>query len=175
MCQALLREKLGCYKSAGEWRDLRALNRPAILTLSSGRAGVQHVLLRVLNADDALLETGQGPMTVALSQIDLLWTGEFLLLWRFETAQPFIGPETRGEAIAWLRRRLAEAENRTLTPPLVESFDDELRQALLRFQTAHNLDPDGLAGPRTLIALSNLRPAPGTPTLVALSSVPEAH
>ncbi len=167
VCRALSRERLGCYKSAGEWRDLRALNRPAILTLSSGRAGVQHVLLRELNTDDALLETAQGPLTVALSQIDLLWTGEFLLLWRRETAEPFIGPETKGDAIAWLRRRLAEVENRALATPLSETFDDELRQALLRFQTAQKLDADGLAGPRTLIALGNLKPAPGTPTLIA--------
>ncbi|MGH8443305.1 MAG: ExeA family protein, partial [Nevskiaceae bacterium] len=81
VCQALAREQIGCYKSLGGWDDLRRLNRPSILTLSSGRGGVQHVLLRELGADQAVLDTAGGPLRLSLAQIDLLWTGEFLLLW----------------------------------------------------------------------------------------------
>jgi general secretion pathway protein A len=165
ICQALAREQLGCYKSLGDWHNLRQLDRPAILTLSSGRGGVQHVLLRELGASDALLETAAGPLRLPLEQIDLLWTGEFLLLWRRETAEQFIGPDSRGASIVWLRQRLAEAEGRALAPPVSSTFDAGLRDALVRFQSAQGLDRDGLAGPRTLIALSNLKPLPGTPTL----------
>jgi general secretion pathway protein A len=170
VCQALAREQIGCYKSLGDWHNLRQLDRPAILTLSSGRGGVQHVLLRELGAADALLETAAGPMRLPLSQIDLLWTGEFLLLWRRETAESFIGPDAKGPAIVWLRQRLAEVEGRTLAAPVAATFDAELRDALVRFQARQGLDRDGLAGPRTLIALSNLRPLPGTPTLAAADS-----
>lgn len=167
VCQALAREQIGCYKSLGDWQNLRQLDRPAILTLSSGRGGVQHVLLRELGAADARVETAAGPLRVPLEQLDLLWTGEFLLLWRRETADPFIGPEASAASIVWLRQQLAEAEGRTLTPPVSPKFDAELREALVRFQSAHGLDRDGLAGPRTLIALSNLKPLTGTPTLAA--------
>jgi general secretion pathway protein A len=165
ICQALARERIGCYKSLGEWQHLRRLDRPAILTLSSGRGGVQHVLLRELGAADALLETAAGPLRVPLNQIDLLWTGEFLLLWRRETIESFIGPDASAASIVWLRQQLAEAEGRTLAPPVSPKFDAELREALVRFQSAQGLDRDGLAGPRTLIALSNLKPLTGTPTL----------
>jgi general secretion pathway protein A len=175
VCQALAREQLGCYKSLGDWRDLRQLDRPAILTLSSGRGGVQHVLLRELGASDALLETAAGPMPVPLAQVDLLWTGEFLLLWRRDTKESFIGPETRGPSIVWLRQRLAEIEGRTLTPPVSGAFDEDLKQALLRFQATQGLDRDGLAGPRTLIALSNVKPLPGTPTLASSGSADVPH
>jgi len=167
ICQALAREQIGCYKSLGDWQNLRQLDRPAILTLSSGRGGVQHVLLRELGGADALLETAAGPLRVPLNQIDLLWTGEFLMLWRRETADSFIGPDATPASIVWLRQQLAELEGRTLTPPVSPRFDAELREALLRFQSAHGLDRDGLAGPRTLIALSNLKPLTGTPTLAA--------
>jgi general secretion pathway protein A len=170
VCQALAREQIGCYKSLGDWHNLRQLDRPAILTLSSGRGGVQHVLLRELGAADALLETAAGPLRLPLDQIDLLWTGEFLLLWRRETAESFIGPDSRGAAIVWLRQRLAEAEGRALAPPVPATFDAGLRDALVRFQAAQGLDRDGLAGPRTLIALSNLKPLPGTPTLARTDS-----
>jgi len=167
ICQALAREQIGCYKSLGDWHNLRQLDRPAILTLSSGRGGVQHVLLRELGLADALLETAVGPLRLPLEQIDLLWTGEFLLLWRRESAESYIGPASRPASIVWLRQRLAEAEGRTLAPPVSGAFDAEMREALVRFQATHGLDRDGLAGPRTLIALSNLRPLTGTPTLMA--------
>lgn len=170
VCQALAREQIGCYKSLGDWQDLRQLDRPAILTLSSGRGGMQHVLLRELGATDALLETAAGMLRVPLNQIDLLWTGEFLLLWRRETSESFIGPDASAASIVWLRQQLAAAEGRALTPPVSPKFDAELREALVRFQDGHGLDRDGLAGPRTLIALSNLKPLTGTPTLAAADS-----
>jgi general secretion pathway protein A len=175
VCQALAREQIGCYKSLGDWHNLRQLDRPAILTLSSGRGGVQHVLLRELGASDALLETANGTLRLPLDQIDLLWTGEFLLLWRRETTESFIGPDSRGAAIVWLRQRLAEAEGRALAPPVPATFDAGLRDALVRFQAAQGLDRDGLAGPRTLIALSNLKPLPGTPTLSRADPANVAH
>ena len=164
-CQALSREKLGCYKTLGDWADLRLLNRPAILTLSSGRGGMQHVLLRELAADTAVIDTAGGPLRMGLDQVGLLWTGEFLMLWRHETDDSVIGPQSKGASIVWLRQRLAALEGRKLPQPVSGVFDDELREALLRFQAAHGLDRDGLAGARTLIALSNLKPQPGTPTL----------
>lgn len=175
ICKALARERLGCFKSLGDWADLRALDRPAILTLTSGRGGVQHVLLRELGASDALLDTAAGPMRLDLDQIGLLWTGEFLLLWRLETVEAYIGPQSKGPSIVWLRQRLAEAEGRKLKPPVSSVFDESLRQALVRFQNAHGLEQDGLAGARTLITLSNLKPLPGTPTLQPAGAADVAH
>jgi len=166
ICQALTREKLQCFKALGEWRDLRQLNRPAILTLSSGRGGVQHVLLRKLGAAEAELDTSSGPQTVRLDQVDLLWTGEFLLLWRQETEDAMIGPQAHAASIAWLRQRLSEVEGHALATSTPNKFDDTLRESLTRFQAAQGLDNDGLAGPRTLIVLGNLKPVPGTPSLI---------
>jgi general secretion pathway protein A len=164
-CQALAREQIACYKSLGDWNNLRQLDRPAILTLSSGRGGVQHVLLRELGEADALLDTAIGPLRLSLEQIDLLWTGEFLLLWRRQVPESSIGPASKRGSIVWLRQQLAEAEGRTLAPPVSGAFDTEMVEALARFQAAHGLGRVGHAGPRTLIALSNLKPLPGTPTL----------
>ena len=167
VCQALVREQIGCYKGLGDWQQLRQLDRPAILTLSSGRGGVQHVVLRELGASSANIDTATGPLQLPLEQIDLLWTGEFLLLFRREIPDPYVGADSKGSSIAWLRLRLAETEQRTLPAPVSERFDDELRQALARFQASRGIEAVGQAGPRTLIALSNLKPLTGTPTLTA--------
>jgi len=66
----------------------------------------------------------------------------------------------RGERVAALRARLAEAEladaagaagSETTSPDL---FDPPLEQAVRRFQERHGLEPDGVAGPATLAELN---------------------
>ena len=167
VCQALAREKLACYKGSGDWNDLRRYDRPAILTLSSGRGGVQHVLLRQLGAGDAVIETASATMRLPLEQVDLLWTGEFLVLWHRDVDEMAVGPDSKPASLAWLRTALGRAQGRAL--PVGSKYDDDLKQALMHYQSAQGLTPDGIAGARTLIALSTLTPpAAGTPTLKTL-------
>ena len=164
VCQALARDRLACYKGQGDWNDLRRYDRPAILTLSSGRGGTQHVLLRELGAKEALIETSATPMRLPLDQLDLLWTGEFLVLFHRDVDEAAVGPESRPASLAWLRSALGKAQGRALPPG--SKYDADLKEALMRYQSAQGLTPDGIAGARTLIALSTLTPpAEGTPRL----------
>lgn len=165
VCRQLSREGLECYRSTGRWADLRQMDRPAILTLSLDSGETQYVLLRHLDGDMALLESNGLPLRMPLDQLDPLWRGEFLLLWLRETDETTIGPQTRGYPVMWLRQRLAAAAKRPPEVPISERWDPGLREAVRRFQTAHGLDADGLAGIRTLIALSSVTLAPGTPVL----------
>jgi general secretion pathway protein A len=167
VCQALARERLACYKGSGDWNDLRRYDRPAILTLSSGRGGVQHVLLRELGASEALIETASTTMRLPLEQVDLLWTGEFLVLFHRDVDEVAVGPDSKAASLAWLRVALGRAQGRAL--PAGVKYDEDLKQALMHYQSAQGLTPDGIAGARTLIDLSTLTPpAAGTPTLKAL-------
>jgi general secretion pathway protein A len=68
--------------------------------------------------------------------------------------------------VIWLRRQLAEADNRPVSEPVSELFDAELAQRVREFQRRHGLQADGLAGPDTLLILTSLAPAPDTPRLV---------
>ncbi len=164
VCRKLSAHALECYKSTGEWADLRTLNRPAVLSLTTGRGEVQHVLLRGLAATQATIETAHGPLAVPLEQLDALWTGEFLLLWKHETPDLHLAPGARGPSVLWVRRRLAELTGTPLAKPLSDRFDAALSQDLKRFQTTRGLDSDGLVGVRTLVALGD--GLSGTPTLV---------
>ncbi|HEX4872823.1 MAG TPA: AAA family ATPase [Nevskiaceae bacterium] len=163
VCKALAQSGLECYKANGEWKDLRQMNRPAILSLSNGRGDLQHVLLRGLSSRFATVDTASGSLVVAIEELDVLWTGEFLLLWRRGTPETFIGPAASGSSVQWLRRRLAEVEGRSPEEPLSASFDARLRDQLRSFQAAQGLDADGLAGIRTLISLGTAEGP--TPTL----------
>ena len=118
-----------------------------------------------LRGGAATLEIAGETRTVPLEQVKSLWAGQYLLLWRPQTDQPVIGPGNSGTSVLWLRQRLAMARGQTLTEPASETFDAELAKQLRAFQEARGLRPDGIAGGQTLVLLSNLAPAPDTPSL----------
>ena len=74
-----------------------------------------------------------------------------------------IGPGASGAAVRWLRTRLALAAGQPVPDPLSEVFDAALAEQVRAFQRDHGLQPDGLAGPRTLEVLNNLAPAANAP------------
>jgi general secretion pathway protein A len=164
VCLALSGQGLECYRGNGQWSDLAQMNRPAILSLNID-GETQYTLLRSLGSDSAVLDSASGPLRLPLAQLQALWSGEFLLLWQRETEQTELALGARGAGVVWLRQRLAKAEGRSLAPPLVASFGTELRNQVMKFQSSHGLDADGVAGTRTLILLSDVGRAAGTPVL----------
>ncbi|MES2684981.1 MAG: AAA family ATPase [Pseudomonadota bacterium] len=157
-CFSLRRDRLECLKGNAEWSDLAAMNTPAILTISE--AGELHyVLLRALAGDQATLLGPRGTVRVPVSQLDSLWTGEYLLLWRRETDEASIGPEVRGEPILWLRRQLAARLGGSASNLEDSTWDEALRKDVQRAQARMGARPDGIAGPRTLLGLAS-QPGP---------------
>jgi len=165
VCRSLSQQGLECYKGNGAWADLTQLNRPAILSLNIEPGKTQYVLLRSLGGDSAVVDSGSGPLRLPLSQLDSLWSGDFLLLWQRETDAASIGPGAHGPGVVWLRQRLAQAQGKTLAPPVPVSYGPELRGEVADFQNAHGLEADGVAGIRTLIMLSNIGHTTDTPVL----------
>lgn len=155
VCGFLRMQQLECYKNTGEWSDLSQIDRPAILSLSTGRGELKHVLLIALDEQRATLDSDNGPMTVSTEQLDTLWTGEYLLLWRNESGAPLRGMETQPNAVVWLRQQLAALEGITLPTPVPDRFDEGLREQLKRYQGLRGLNADGVVGARTLIALGD--------------------
>ena len=163
VCRALHQRNLECYRSQGKWNDLGNLNRPAILTLITPGSEQRHALLRALSTTHATLQTSTGTQNVPLAQLDGLWSGEFMLLWRRETGDITVGPTTRGDDVIWLRKRLLQIRGATPAPFLSAFYDDSLATSVRRFQRTRGLEPDGVAGTRTLIALGDRQA--DTPTL----------
>jgi general secretion pathway protein A len=167
-CDYVSQNNLRCLAAQGDWDDLRRYNLPAILTLqSSTRTG--YVVLRTLEGNTATLDKldAEGdPLRFDIENMNALWNGEFLLLWRLQTALPFIRPGMVGEPVIWLRQRLALAEGRSVTDQsLSRVFDAELQERVENFQRTNALQADGLVGQRTMPLLNNLAPEPDTPLL----------
>lgn len=162
VCQALRRQGLECYRTTGTLKDLRQMDRPAILTLTDPAGSTKYALITQLTEDRARLETLGTGVDVPLAELSAAWGGEMLVLWRRETPEVQLQPGMRGKTVLWLRERLAEM---MVKPPGSRSdrYDDALKAEVRLFQEARELEADGVVGIRTRIALSD--PAPGTPTL----------
>ncbi|MDX1604634.1 MAG: AAA family ATPase [Candidatus Competibacterales bacterium] len=165
-CAALAGQGLRCLQEQADWATLRRYDRPALLTLAA-TGGERRVLLRRLDGDRATLLLDDAPVEVSREALESVWTGELLLLWRPPVAVGLLQRGSRGEAVRWLRQRLALATGHAADPGPQDRFDVGLERQVRRFQQQAGLQVDGLVGSRTLLLLHNLAPPPATPRLEA--------
>jgi general secretion pathway protein A len=155
-CAAVPAFALACERSTGRWSELRRFDRPAALKLRLPRNETGFVVVGGLDDEHALLYQDGIAMRVPIAVLDERWSGDYLLLWR---PPPFggrvIADRDPADAIGWLRERLALLPGSELTVDPAR-YDADVRAAVRGFQVAQGLVPDGIAGPRTLIMLSNV-------------------
>jgi general secretion pathway protein A len=167
-CDQATRQGLECLFQKGSWAQLRALNRPAILTLTDDVGRSHQVLLTSLDDDYARIDLGGEQREVTISAMSRYWFGDFLLLWRPPLAVvKALTPGMRGEDVRWLRDSLRAAQGLPAAPPGSDVYDDELVRLVQDFQRQHRLAVDGVAGVQTQIALDTVLNATGSPTIVA--------
>jgi general secretion pathway protein A len=157
---------LRCRYQQGNWNTLRQLDRPAVLTLETAGGRGYHAVLTALDAQRATLAFGPRTVVVPLTELDMLWFGESLMLWQLPPhGDAALLPGQPGEGARWLRRGLARL--RGVDPATVDSdlYDDELTGWVREFQRARRIKPDGIAGEMTFVHLDSALPAPGTPRL----------
>ena len=166
-CDSLRVGDLRRLSDSGSFAMVERYNRPALLTLQrEGRR--QTVLLSALDETHATLVGANGTRRVDRRELAGMWTGDFRIIWRSDSGVGLIQPGAVGDAVVWLRQRLARASGRNpaaeLGPPS-PVYDDELQAELEAFQLSKGLRADGMAGPRTQIMLNGAVPSPGSPAL----------
>jgi general secretion pathway protein A len=167
-CDQATRQGLECLFQKGSWAQLRALNRPAILTLTDDVGRSHQVLLTALGDEDATLDLGGVQREVSITAVSRYWFGDFLLLWRPPLAVvKALTPGMRGDDVRWLRDSLLAAQGLPAAPPGNDVYDDELVRLVQDFQRQHRLAVDGVAGVQTQIALDTALNATESPTIVA--------
>lgn len=165
-CGRLSSFGLECEYDHGGWSRLRDYDLPALLHLQD-RQGVEGWAALVgLSDAQATLALPEGTATFALSALNELWDGEYLLVWQPPpVGGTVIRPGSSGEAVRWLRHLLSQAPGLDFKDDGSSKFDLGLEKAVRRFQTTSGLEVDGLAGPRTLIRLASAVAMPGLPSL----------
>jgi len=158
---------LRCLYERGTWGYLLNLDRPAVLSLSTLDGDPHQVVLAgVTPQGDALLRFGDQEYTASLAEIMPLWLGDFLLVWR-----PAVGSGrvlrqgSTGADVAWLRASLAKTLDIEIPGQPAANYDGALKAAVQGFQRLNRLQPDGVAGARTLITLNSALDLPDRPRL----------
>ena len=167
-CDQAGRQGLECLFQKGSWAQLRALNRPAILTLTDDVGRTHQVVLTGLSDEQATLDLGGEAREVSITALSRYWFGDFLLLWRPPLAVvKSLAPGMRGDDVRWLRESLRAAQGLPAVPTGSDLYDEELMRLVQEFQRQNRLTVDGVAGVQTQIALDTVLNATGSPTIVA--------
>ena len=166
-CRQALRAGLSCLEQRGSWAQVRALNRPAILTLEDSRGQRHRVVLSALDDTHATLDLGENSSRVALADLSRDWFGDFTVVWKPKT------PHTRplslgmhGDEVRWLRRSLNALRGGGSDPEHADVYDEQLAIAVQNFQREHRLNVDGIAGLQTQVVLDTALAEPGSPLLL---------
>lgn len=158
-----------CLSGSGDLDTLRRLNLPAVLQLQQPDGQLQHLTLLALEGEQARVLIGQQPHLLTRQALAQAWNGRYTALWMPPPhyQQP-LAPGSRSLAVAWLRQQLGQppdAGGKTLAA----SYDAGLSTLVRQFQLQHDLPDDGIAGPLTLIRLTQAGD-PDSPRLSATTS-----
>jgi general secretion pathway protein A len=167
-CAQAARAGLSCLEQRGSWAQVRALNRPAILTLTDDRGQRHRVVLSALDDRFATLNLGEHNQQVPLDEVSKDWFGEFTVVWKPKTARTrLLTVGMKGDEVRWLRRSLNALQGAAADPEQGDIYDEELAIAVQNFQRNHRLNVDGIAGVQTQVMLDTALAEPGSPLLLA--------
>jgi general secretion pathway protein A len=166
-CGQAQKSGLACLEQRGSWAQVRALNRPAILTLTDDLGQKHRVVLSALDDKYATLDLGEHNQRVALDEVSRDWFGDFTLVWKPKTARTrALSVGMRGDEVRWLRRSLNALRGASSDPEHGDIYDEELAIAVQNFQREHRLNVDGIAGLQTQVVLDTALAEPGSPLLL---------
>jgi general secretion pathway protein A len=153
-CRQMERIGLRCLTGNGDLFTIRyELNLPALLQWQQGALSY-YVLLSRIEGDRARLLVGGEQRDVSVDDLARYWRGNYVALWRPPPGYSVpIGPHAGPQQVTWLQDALVRAR---IIPQSTGStvFDADLALHLREFQGREGIHPDGLAGPYTLIRLS---------------------
>jgi general secretion pathway protein A len=153
-CQQAESAGLRCLFQRGTLEEVQTLNMPVILTLRSARGAEHQAVLTALRNDVGELAISGRQYRVAAGDIADFWQGEYLLLWKPQTAEvkAFV-PGMRDPDIRWLRASLATIQGEPIAPMQSELYDDALEARVKQYQRERRLTADGLVSQQTQIAI----------------------
>ena len=157
---------LGCEFEQGRLSHVRFFNLPALLRVADQDGAPRYLVLGALEADTATLDRPDGPARVPVDALEAAWSGDYRLVWQLPPGgATLIRPGTVGEEVRWLRDLVSRVPGLSMLPGPTDRFDVTLESALRAFQASKGLTDDGIAGPRTFMALYQTIGLDGIPRL----------
>ncbi len=160
-CDFARESGLRCYDRQEDLASLRALNRPALLTLYDDAGKEFFVLLTSMHNEKAEFRAAGDVRTLNIAALQNRWFGEYRILWYPpQNYSGIVYPGQTNPLIPWLRETLT-ATGHYAGQETTSVLAGGILGALKHFQFAAGLTPDGVLGPKTIIYLNNLTQAPG--------------
>ncbi len=162
VCVRAQRIGLKCLNAKGDWNNLQRFDRPALLSLNGTQDSAdtkrrQYVVLNKLTDSTARVVVNDQEFVYQRDQIESLWTGDYVILWRPPTASTFLSRGSSGDDIVWLRSAIDQLFPDQLAADNAgsEVFDEQLEKVVIQFQQGNALSERGTVGAETLIALNS--------------------
>jgi general secretion pathway protein A len=147
---------LSCLHRQGNLRSLAILNRPAVLKFYDEKNAAAYAILTSLDDNEATLRKGDTTLTVSADMLNRYWLGEYTLLWQKPPYyQAAVQPGSHGPIVQWLDQQLVRIYGHDQTPTIHDTYTDELKSQIVKFQQSKGLTPDGVVGPHTFILLNS--------------------
>ena len=153
-CERASNFGMACKDMAGNWNTIRQLGIPVMLRFFYFDGLTRYALVTGLGRKTVALQFAHREEVFSLSEAERYWFGQISFVWRLTPAKKeglYIG--MYGEDVFWLSTQLARIQKREEPDKKAQVFDTELQQHVRKFQTQAFLDPDGMVGFRTMIAM----------------------
>ena len=155
-CAFAIDNGLSCLHRQGNLRSLAILNRPAVLKFYDDQNNAAYAILTFLNNNEATLRKGEQTLTVTVDTLNQYWLGEYTLLWQKPPYyQSAVQPGSHGPIVQWLDQQLVRLYGQSDVPTIRDTYNDELKSQVMKFQQSRGLTPDGVVGPHTFILLNS--------------------
>lgn len=153
-------ESVYCLRTFSSLDRLIAQDRPVLLRLRDGAHETWAVLLGS-DALDVRLWLGDGEVDTGRLALQQVWSGEHVALWRGpavlgDAGTGLLARGASGPAVEWVRARLQPRYLPRADSQTAAVFDEDMLDAVQRFQRSRGLTTDGVIGPETMMALSSL-------------------
>jgi general secretion pathway protein A len=126
----------------------------------------RRVTLVALGEEQARLAIGGSEHVYPLAEVERLWDGSFILLWKAPpVGARLLSRGMRGKDVEWLRGTLDMLDGAVSGGRPSDVYDAEVEQRVMAFQRSRSLAPDGLVGGETLLHLALAAREPGVPSL----------
>jgi general secretion pathway protein A len=143
-----------CLFQSGNWSRLRRFDLPAILEMALPDGRRKYAALVALSDTSARLIIGKKEHSFPLSEVDTLWSGAFILLWKPPFPPRTLSVGSSGKEVEWVSKSLDVFEGKPGGNASSSRFDENLKQRVLAFQRNQSLIQDGAVGSETLVRLA---------------------
>jgi len=156
-CEVAERFDLTCYKGKGNLKDIKGLNRPAVLKIKTLSGKLFYLTIIGINGRNVDVVIDGKVSSVTAKELDALWRrGEFIVLWRAPPGyRGAIRPGSRGPDVLWLSNQVSLIVGRDLSSDTKLKYSRSLVDDVKAFQSAQDITADGIAGSQTLIRLNS--------------------